>query len=94
MITFDNPWNAPTLNIDPNSWYFATIRLDVKNNVFKTFEISKDAAGDVISLQDIPFDTSEGGSGDIGKLSLSKEWTDTEPTFIDDINIDLVPEPA
>ena len=94
MITFDNPWNAPALNIDPNSWYFATIRLDVKNNVFKTFEISKDAAGDVISLQDIPFDTSEGGSGDIGKLSLSKEWTDTEPTFIDDINIDLVPEPA
>ena len=93
-MTFDNPYNAPTFNINPNDWYFVTIRLDVKNNVFKTFEISKVAAGDVISLQDIPFDTSEGGTGDIGKLSLSKEFTDTEPAFIDDISIDLVPEPA
>lgn len=93
-MTFDNPYSAPTFNIDPNDWYFVTIRLDVKNNVFKTFEISKDAAGDVISLQDIPFDTSSGASGNIGKLSFNKEWTDQQPAFIDDISIDLVPEPA
>lgn len=41
------------------------------------------------------YDNATGGSGDIGSIVFMTEWTDTAAhSYIDDISVDLVPEPA
>jgi hypothetical protein len=89
QFTADNPYDAKNFSLDANTWYPVTMVLDVRNYTFESFEI-----GDVLSTSFV-YDNAQEASGDIGYIVFMTEWTDTAAhSYIDDISIDLVPEPA
>lgn len=89
QFTADSPWDAKNFSLDTDTWYPVTMALDVRNNTFESFEI-----GDVFSNSFV-YDNTTTASGDIGSIVFMTEWTDTAThSYIDDVSIDLVPEPA
>jgi hypothetical protein len=89
QFTVDNPYDAKNFSLDTDTWYPVTMVLDVRNYTFESFEI-----GDVLSTSFV-YDNAQEASGDIGYIVFMTEWTDTAAhSYIDDISIDLVPEPA
>ena len=89
QFTVDNPYEFKNYSLDADTWYPVTMVLDVRNNTFESFEI-----GDTVSTSFV-YDNSAGASGDIGSIVFMTEWTDTAAhSYIDDISVDLVPEPA
>jgi PEP-CTERM putative exosortase interaction domain len=75
------------LNLDTTKWYPVTVRLDPKNNKVKEFLVDDNV---VVSDRDYI----EGASGDLGKLRIKSEWFYTTDSYMDDLSVDLVPEPA
>lgn len=81
---------AYNMNLDTTKWYPVMIRLDPKNNKLKELVI---ANATIISSSD-PHDYCANASGDLGKLEIKTVWFYTTDSYMDDLSVDLVPEPA
>jgi len=75
------------LNLDTTKWYPVVVKIDPKNNKVKEFVIDDNV---VVSDRDYE----DGASGDLGKLRIKSEWFYTTDSYMDDLSVDLVPEPA
>ena len=78
------------MNLDTTTWYPVMVRLDPKNNKLKELVIDNTT---IISASD-PHDYCANASGDLGKLRIKSEWFYTTDSYMDDLSVDLVPEPA
>lgn len=78
-------------NLSPNTWYPIQIILEPKNNIIRSIFI-----GDNLYVEpDENCAYSANASGDLAKIQLHSSWSNpATDTYVDDISVDLVPEPA
>ena len=82
-------WNGGDPNLSVDQWYQVTTVIDPKNNIVKDFTL-----GEVKSIDGQRAYANGSASGDIGSFVIRTGWNDASDSYVDDISIDLVPEPA
>lgn len=82
-------WSGGDPNLSADQWYQVTAVIDPKKNIVKDFTL-----GEVRSIDGPRAYANGSASGDIGSLVIRTGWNDASDSYVDDISIDLVPEPA
>jgi hypothetical protein len=82
-------WNGGDPDLSVDEWYKVTLLFDPVDNVLEEFTL-----GDDITLDEIRNYCDEAASGDIGSFAIRTGWNDPTDAWVDDITIELIPEPA
>jgi hypothetical protein len=82
-------WNGGDPNLSTEEWYKVTLLFDPIDNVLEEFTL-----GDDISLDQVREYCDPDASGDIGSFAIRTGWNDPTDAWVDDITIELIPEPA
>lgn len=82
-------WSGGDPNLSVDEWYKVTLLFDPMDRVLEEFYL-----GDDITLDQIREYCDEAATGDIGSFAIRTGWNDPTDACVDDISIELIPEPA
>ena len=82
-------WNGGNPNLSVDEWYKVSLLFDPIDRVLEEFTL-----GDDIILDEIREYCDEAAAGDIGSIAIRTNWNDNTDACVDDITIELIPEPA
>ena len=82
-------WSGGDPKLSADEWYKVTLLFDPIDSVLEDFTL-----GDDITIDQVRDYCDPEASGDLGSFAIRTGWNDPTDACVDDITIELIPEPA